>query len=228
MYKARLLLLLISLVLSGCMMPATHTVRMPKPFERKQVGQYTPQPVAARLRLPVLATAVLLYFDDDREIQYPPVERLWSDQARLGAFRGRKVQPREIGGILWKGLENGLRYNYGLKVISPEEYERNPRADMVIKGRITKCLGGASWGSYFGEVQVEVEVLDRNGRNLMGAPAIGSGQHEKVVRESQFGWGVQPTERKEFSPTIELAMEKALGQALNNEALRAAVVQAAR
>ncbi|MFH1725220.1 MAG: hypothetical protein ABII00_11455 [Elusimicrobiota bacterium] len=220
-------LLALLVLAAGCSAPPGVGVRKstPKPFTEPQLGTYRPEPSAPHLPLARPVRVMVLRFKDRREIKYPSVDRVWSREAE---GLGRHAQPREIRGVLHRGLLYGLGRMENVRPVSADDSAGGRDADVVISGEITRCAVSATFTKYRGATHLVVRLRDRTGRPLMPEPLRLKGAYAKKIYDSPADWrSAEPVEPRPPAPTVEKSIEDALSKLLASPVFREVMVEAA-
>ncbi|PCI38322.1 MAG: hypothetical protein COB53_04960 [Elusimicrobia bacterium] len=215
------LIIAAALLLVGCHTPFGTSVRVttPKPFTTPQLGTYEIHPDAPMPKLGRSLEVVVLPFFDGRKINRPGVDRIWSPDAE--SRRGRTVQPREIRGIIRRGLERGLKRWPKIRLISAEELAERRDAEVIVSGKIETCRVSASFVNYRAECSFSIDLRGSQGRSLLDAPIAVKGRFTKRIYERPADWrSVEPVPPNPLAPAVERAIENALVKLLNDAAFR--------
>jgi len=209
------------LLLTGCHAPLGTSVRVttPKPFTSPQLGTYEirPEVAAPTLRRPL--TIVVLPFTDKRRVKFPGVDRIWSKNAE--SRKGRVVQPREIRGIIRRGLERGLKRWPQIRLMLAEELAERHDAEAIVSGEIEQCRVSASFVNYRAECSLTVHLRAASGRSLLKSPISVEGRFSKRIYERPADWrSVEPVPPNPLAPSVERAIEEALTKLLKDDTFR--------
>jgi hypothetical protein len=219
---------LLALALAGCHAPFGTSVRVttPKPFAEPQLGTYEIRPDAELLRLARPLNVAVLPFSDGRRLKHPGVDRIWSADAE--SRQGRIVQPRELRGIVRRGLENGLKRWTSIRLVHAEELGVRKDAEVFVSGTIDRCRVSASFVNYRSDCALSVHVRDADGVALLDQPVAVRGRFSKRIYERPADWrSVEPVPPNPLAPAVERALENALNELLSGAPLRAALKAAA-
>ncbi len=224
----RLKFLAIPLLL-GCHAQLGTSVRVttPKPFTTPQMGTYEVRPDTPEPELQRPINITVLPFLDSRRMTRPGVDRIWSHDAE--SRRGRVVQPREIRGIVRRGIERGLKRWPNARILPAEELDLRRDAEAILSGEIQECRVSASFANYRADCAFKIHLRTQDGRSLLDQPILVAGRFSKRIYERPADWrSVEPVPPNPLAPAVERAIEDALLKLLNNESLRNGLMEAAR
>ena len=213
---------------AACHAPLGSSVRTttPKPFESPQLGTYEIRPEAPAPELRRSLKIAVLPFKDERAIARPGVDRIWSKDAESPT--GRRVQPREIRGMLRRGLENGLRRWESVSLVPAEELDKRLDTDVLISGRVLRCEVDATFSNYRAESELEITVRGASGLALTDAPILVKSADSKRIYDNPSDWrSVEPLPPNPLAPVVERSLEAALERFLRSPAFASALREAA-
>jgi len=211
------------LLLCACQSPLGSSVAVatPKPFTTPQLGTYEIRPESDPLELARPLKIAVLPFSDRRKIKHPGVDRIWSKDAETP--KGRLAQPREIRGLILRGLENGLKRWPSVRLIRAEELGQRRDAEVIVSGEIERCRVSASFVNYRAECALRVHLRDAAGRALTDAPISVEGIFSKRIYERPGDWrSVEPVPPNPLAPAVERALQDGLEKLLQDERFRGA------
>jgi len=206
----------------GTSLPGQAVVRYPEPFRDSQFGNYMPKPQGPQIQLEQPVRVLVMYFKDQRTINYPAPERIISG-------RKGKAQPVEIRRIVTEGWRNGIDSMSNVFHITPEDFKMDPKVELVVSGHVKKCLVDLApyRNLYVATTVFEINLRDGQGNTLIPEPLVIKGSAQKKYRPQTIAWGNQELpEPNPVAPVIEKSIEKAMENFLNDPAFKQAVINA--
>lgn len=160
---------------SGCGMVGVY--QGPEPFGGNRYNVSPP-----KLRLNRNVKIVLLVLEDKRPRMSKDLD--WARQSHV--FRNSTGQPSEVRNEFYRAIKSGLNAHPQIKVISPKQFLKSKKADLVISGKIHRCEADRSMGMWsqdaVAESVIEIVLRDGRGKKLTKKPLHYAKEAKRVIR----------------------------------------------